>query len=215
MFEEITYQLVEWVSVSPLWLVYGVFFLIAYAENVIPPIPGDVLVAFAGYLAAEGLVRVDLMLVGTSLASMAGFMTLYQLGARLGDGITAQRHAHWVFRFIPFEHTERARRWMQRSGPPLILANRFLAGTRTVISLISGISHVPARLAIPFSTISAFLWNAILLAGGWMVRENWEQVGAYINTYGAGVLVALIAYAVWQFIRHRRLMGVDITPKKG
>lgn len=213
MFEEFTYQVVHWVELAPLWLVYGIFFAIAYLENVVPPIPGDVLVAFAGYLAAEGLLRLDLALAGTTIASVAGFMTLYHLGARMGDGINLERDRHWMFRFIGFAYMDRARRWMNRTGPAIIVANRFLAGTRSVISLMAGISHVPARLAVAYSFVSSLLWNSLLLAGGWLVRENWERIGGYLNTYGLVILVGLALFALWRIALHGSALGVDKAPK--
>lgn len=213
MFEELTYQIVSMVELAPLWLVYVIFFGIAYLENVIPPVPGDVLVAFAGYLAADGLLRIDVALAGTTLASVAGFMTMYVLGARVGDGINLERDRYWIFRFIGFEYMDRARRWMRRTGPAIILTNRFLAGTRSVIALMAGVSHVPARLAVVYSLASSFLWNGLLLAGGWMVRENWERIGGYLNTYGGLVLAGVALFAVWRVMRHRRAMGVDNSPK--
>lgn len=201
MLEAFTLEVVELVRQAPLWSVYLIFFLIAYTENVIPPIPGDVLVAFAGYLAAEGVLRFDLLLIGSTVASVAGFMSMHAIGSRWGDGINEKKQFHWMFKYISFTYADRARRWMNRWGIRVILANRFLAGTRSVIALMSGISHVPIRTAVWSSAVSALLWNALLLGAGWVIRENWEQIGVVLNRYGQGVLfvvILLIAYKIWR-----------------
>jgi membrane protein DedA with SNARE-associated domain len=201
MLEAFTLEVVELVRQAPLWSVYLIFFLIAYTENVIPPIPGDVLVAFAGYLAAEGVLRFDLLLIGSTVASVAGFMSMHAIGSRWGDGINERKQFHWMFKYISFTYADRARRWMNRWGIRVILANRFLAGTRSVIALMSGISHVPIRTAVWSSAVSALLWNALLLGAGWVIRENWEQIGVVLNRYGQGVLfvvILLIAYKIWR-----------------
>jgi membrane protein DedA with SNARE-associated domain len=198
MFEEITQFVVEYVRLAPVSLVYLIIFTIAYVENVIPPIPGDVLVAFAGYLAADGLVRFDIMLIGTTIASIVGFMSMYALGSKWGDGINVHKESHWLFRYISFNYTDRAKRWMNRWGAGVILANRFLAGTRSVISLMAGISHIPIHTAIWASAVSAFLWNSLLLWAGWLIRENWEVIGRYLNTYGSLVLVGLALFAIYK-----------------
>lgn len=201
MLEAFTLEVVELVRQAPLWSVYLIFFLIAYAENVVPPIPGDVLVAFAGYLAAEGVLRFDLLLLGSTVASVAGFMSMHAIGSRWGDGINQKKQFHWMFKYISFTYADRARRWMNRWGIRVILANRFLAGTRSVIALMSGISHVPARTAIWSSAMSALLWNALLLGAGWMIRENWEQIGVMLNRYGQAVLIVVavfVTYKLWQ-----------------
>ena len=201
MLEAFTLEVVELVRQAPLWSVYLIFFLIAYTENVIPPIPGDVLVAFAGYLAAEGVLRFDVLLIGSTVASVAGFMSMHAIGSRWGDGINEKKQFHWMFKYISFTYADRARRWMNRWGIRVILANRFLAGTRSVIALMSGISHVPVRTAVWSSAVSALLWNALLLGAGWVIRENWEQIGVVLNRYGQGVLfvvILFIAYKIWR-----------------
>lgn len=210
MFEAFTADVVELVRSAPLWAVYLIFFLIAYTENVVPPIPGDVLVAFAGYLAAESVLRFDLLLLGSTVASVAGFMSMYAIGRLWGDGINKKKQFHWMFKYISFTYADRARRWMNRWGIGVILANRFLAGTRSVIALMSGISHVPVRTAIWSSAVSALLWNATLLAAGWIIRENWEQIGTVLNRYGQVVLfgvLAVVAYKLW------RTFGVKVVDK--
>lgn len=200
MLEAFTLEVVDLVRQAPVWAVYLIFFLIAYTENVVPPIPGDVLVAFAGYLAAEGVLRFDLLLIGSTVASVAGFMSMHAIGSRWGDGINEKKEFHWMFKYISFTYADRARRWMNRWGIRVILANRFLAGTRSVIALMSGISHVPVRTAVWSSAVSAVLWNALLLGAGWVIRENWEQIGLLLNRYGQVVLIGLglaAAYKIW------------------
>ncbi|MEN9839508.1 MAG: hypothetical protein RL177_987 [Bacteroidota bacterium] len=209
MLEAFTLEVVELVRQAPLWSVYILFFLIAYAENVVPPIPGDVLVAFAGYLAAEGVLRFDLLLIGSTIASVAGFMSMHAIGSRWGDGINEKKQFHWMFKYISFTYTDRARRWMNRWGIRVILANRFLAGTRSVIALMSGISHVPVRTAIWSSAVSALIWNALLLGAGWMIRENWEQIGVVLNRYGQAVLVGVVVFAAYKIWRTFGMKDVD------
>lgn len=209
MLEAFTLEVVDLVRQAPLWSVYLIFCLIAYAENVVPPIPGDVLVAFAGYLAAEGVLRFDLLLIGSTIASVAGFMSMHAIGSRWGDGINEKKQFHWMFKYISFTYADRARRWMNRWGIRVILANRFLAGTRSVIALMSGISHVPVRTAIWSSAVSAVLWNALLLGAGWMIRESWEQIGVYLNRYGQAVLVMVVAAGVYKIWRTFGMKDVD------
>jgi membrane protein DedA with SNARE-associated domain len=209
MLEAFTLEVVELVRQAPLWSVYVIFFLIAYAENVVPPIPGDVLVAFAGYLAAEGVLRFDLLLIGSTVASVAGFMSMHAIGSRWGDGINEKKEFHWMFKYISFTYADRARRWMNRWGIRVILANRFLAGTRSVIALMSGISHVPVRTAVWSSAVSAVLWNTLLLGAGWLIRENWEQIGLYLNRYGQIVLIGLAAVAAYKIWRTFGRKDVD------
>jgi membrane protein DedA with SNARE-associated domain len=195
MFEEFTFYLVDWIREQPLYAIYMAFFLVAYLENVIPPVPGDLLVAFGGYLAAEQIVGFTPLLLITTLASTLGFMKMYTLGYQMGDSIKVKRSRFWLFRYLDIKYMDRVNSWMNRWGQGVILANRFLAGTRSVISLLAGISHANVRLTILNSTLSSVIWNLILLSMGWFIKENWSVIGEYLNIYGWFVVLVIAIFA--------------------
>lgn len=194
MIEQVTQDFINWINSLPVVSIYLVFFVVAYIENVIPPIPGDLLVAFGGYLAAESVVGLFPVLVLTTFASVIGFMTMYWLGSHWGTKIEEKKDKFWLAKFISLEYITKVQVWMQRWGMGVILANRFLAGTRSVISLTAGISHTRISYTVISSTISSVLWNGILLGFGWVVHENWYVIGDYLTVYGRIILAAIILF---------------------
>ena len=88
---------------------------------------------------------------------------------------------------------------MQRWGQGVIVANRFLAGTRSVISLVSGITKTKVSTTILSSTVSSIVWNFALLGFGWVVNENWQIIGHYLNIYGRIVLGLIVAVIIIRF----------------
>jgi membrane protein DedA with SNARE-associated domain len=183
--------MVQLINSLPPVSIYLVFFLVAYFENVVPPIPGDVLVAFGGYLAAESIIGLIPVLILTTVASVIGFMSMYWIGSRWGDQIKKNQQRFWLLRFIPLEYLNKVRDWMQRWGMGVVLANRFLPGTRSVISITAGLSHTGIVATIIYSTISSALWNGILLGFGWIVHENWRLIGEYLTIYGRIIFAAI------------------------
>lgn len=196
MIEQFTQETVQLIRSLPPLSIYLVFFLIAYLENVVPPIPGDVLVAFGGYLAAESVIGLVPVLLLTTIASVIGFMTMYWIGHRWGEQIKQKQKGVRVLRFIPVEYLNKVRSWMQKWGVGVVLANRFLAGTRSVISLAAGLGHTRISSTILCSTISSVLWNGILLGFGWVVHENWQLIGDYLSVYGRIILAVLVFYVL-------------------
>lgn len=193
-------QIVEWIfTLSPL-SIYLIFFVVAYAENVMPPVPGDVLVAFGGYLAAEQIVGFTSLLMVTTISSVIGFMTMFYIGVYFGDRIEEQRKQFWLMRFIDVKYFDRGKRWMHKWGQGVILANRFLAGTRSVISLTAGMVKMKVSSTILSSTVSSLLWNFILLGFGWLVNENWQTIGHYLNIYGWIILIGLALLLISRFM---------------
>jgi len=205
-------QLIQWIqTLSPL-SIYVVFFMIAYVENVLPPLPGDLLVAFGGYLAALQIVSFIVILLLTTVASVIGFMTMYCIGSHWGSIIEEKKHQFWLMRFIDFKYYSRAKRWMQNWGQGVILANRFLAGTRSVISLSAGITKTKIIPTIISSSVSSIVWNFILIGAGWLVHENWQVIGEYLNIYGrvilAGIFLAILARWIYVKMRKKRLLEI-------
>jgi membrane protein DedA with SNARE-associated domain len=195
MVDQVVQNIVEWISMAPPFGVYLIFFGVAYIENIIPPMPGDVLVAFGGYLAAEGIIKIFPILSLTIVASVAGFMTMYWFGYKWGTQIDENRESHFILRFIDYKYFARGKKWMKRWGQGVVFANRFLAGTRSVISLTAGMSKLQIIPTVLNSFISSLLWNSLLLGAGWFVRDNWKIIGEYLSNYGKTILV-LVALVI-------------------
>lgn len=196
-------QIVEWIQTLSPFYIYLIFTLVAYFENILPPIPGDVLVAFGGYLVAEQIIHFIPVLTLTTVASVVGFMSMYGVGWYFGDRIEQERGRFWLMRFIDVKYFDKINRWMNRWGQGVILANRFLAGTRSAISLAAGISKTNVYSTIISSFVSSILWNTILLSFGWVVHENWQVIGHYLNVYGWIVLI-LIAIGIVARLVYKR-----------
>lgn len=192
-------EIIEWIFTLSAMSIYSIFFLTAYLENVIPPIPGDLLVAFGGYLAAEQMVGFTNLLILTTMASVMGFMTMYGIGSFWGYRIDEHRDKFWLMRIIDVKYFDRGKRWMQKWGQWVIIANRFLAGTRSVIALTAGIYRTKVNYTIISATVSSFLWNTILLGFGWLVHENWYVIGDYLGIYGWIILILIFIAVIARF----------------
>ena len=196
MIDQFVQEMVQLINSLPPFSIYLVFFLVAYVENVIPPIPGDVLVAFGGYLAAESIIGLVPVLLLTTVASVLGFMSMYWIGSRWGTQIQNKQRRFWLLRFIPLKYLNKVRDWMQRWGMWVVLVKRFLAGTRSVISLTAGLSHTRISSTIISSFVSSILWNGILLGFGWIVHENWRLIGEYLSIYGKIILGGIAVFII-------------------
>lgn len=192
-------RLVEWVyTLSPL-SIYSVFFLVAYMENILPPIPGDLFVVFGGYLAAAGVLSFTTLLMLTTIASITGFMSMYGIGSYWGFRIDTDESDFWLARVVDVSYFEKGKRWMQRWGQWVIVVNRFLAGARPVIALTAGIYRTKLNYTLLSVTISSLLWNVILIGLGWLVKENWQVIGRYLEIYGWTILGLIVLFVTLRF----------------
>lgn len=205
MVDQVIQSIVDWISIIPPLGIYAIFFVIAYLENVLPPVPGDILIAFAGYLAADGLIGLFPIWSLTVVASVIGFMNMYWFGYKLGSQIDNNREEHFLLRFINYRYFRKGKIWMYRYGQWVVVANRFLAGTRSVISMTAGMSHLNIRLTIVNSLISSALWNAALLGLGWFIRDNWMAIGEYLSAYGKVIMICIGLVVLARFFWLKRV----------
>ena len=189
MFESVQ-EYADWLqSLSPVWI-YVVLALTAYVENLIPPFPGDISVVLAGSLVGLGLIGFVPTVGVTAAASTLGFMTMFAVGWRLGEAVEDSARLRW----IPKGPVRTAKRWLQRWGYGVVVANRFLSGTRAVLTLLAGAAHLRIGLTAACAALSALSWTALLVYAGYTVGANWQTILDWLQAYGRGITVlALLA----------------------
>ncbi|MGH9840401.1 MAG: DedA family protein [Blastocatellia bacterium] len=199
---EFVEQLINWLQQLPPAGVLAFMFFVAYIENLFPPSPSDVLIVFAGTLIGVGAVGFAPALVVTTLGSTTGFMTAYFLGRYFDQFVHGK-----LSRFLPINAINQVERLFQRYGYGVIVANRFLAGTRAIVSFFAGMSRMNLPVTTALCAASAAVWNAILLYLGFIFANNWRQAAGYLETYSkiaTGVVIAAIALVLLVYFRRRR-----------
>ncbi|MCH8123778.1 MAG: DedA family protein [Bacteroidetes bacterium] len=193
-------DLVDWMSALPVFWAYVLILAVAYFENVIPPIPGDMIVVFGGYMVGIGQLNIVVVILLATVGGVLGFMTMFAVGHRIGHMVYSPKRTRWLSeaRII------RVRGLLDRWGFGLVAANRFLSGLRSVISLTVGMVHMNVFRTTLYSTISAFVWTSILAIAGFFVGENWEAVREYLRNYGWFVISVIVLFIGFQLLRRGR-----------
>ena len=193
----------EWLRALPPAGIYAVLFAVAWGENVVPPIPGDVVVVVAGSFVALGLIGLVPAFVVATVGSVLGFLTVYAVGRRLGDAVHDPERVRW----LPRGPLATVEAWLGRWGLGVIAANRFLSGGRAVIGLLAGATGLRPLPVAVWATVSALLWNVVLLGGGYTLGSEWERVVDFLRDYGrvvTGVLVVVAAVVLVRRLVRRR-----------
>ena len=185
-------DIVEWMSALPPGAAYLTILSVAYLENVLPPVPGDMIVVFGGYMAGLGILNPWLVIALATVGGSLGFMSMYAIGHRVGLGLLEPDRYRW----LPKRRIAKVREYLHRWGYSLIIANRFLSGLRSVISLTVGMAHMSVPKTTWWSFVSALVWTALLTWAGVFVGENWTVVGEYLRTYGVVVTSLIVLFVV-------------------
>lgn len=173
-------------------------FLVTFIENIFPPSPSDFILVFMGSLVTLGNIDFISLLLFSTLGSFLGFIVMFYVGKYFGEKIVNSPK----IKFINNESLAKPRLWFQKYGYYLIVANRFLSGTRAVISFIAGMSNLSIPKTIILSTISAALWNCILIYLGITFSNNLETIINYVTLYGKIIFPILILVILFFSIRY-------------
>ncbi len=180
-------------SIDPLY-VYALVMGLALVENLFPPSPSDVMIVAAGTLVGMGHVSFIPSLLSATAGSTLGFMIMYKIGDWFGDHILEQGK----ITFLPIEQVHRVEQWFQKYGYMIIVVNRFLTGTRAVVSFFAGMSELKLLPTTGLCFISALVWNAILILCGFYLGQNWDRISFFISTYSQIVTtIVVLVVLVW------------------
>lgn len=183
-------------QLSPFGVMVAIF-LIAYIENIFPPSPSDVLLVFAGTLIGIGTIGFAPALIAATLGSTLGFMTAYAAGRYFEKEVIEGRFSRW----LPVDTFSKVEALFRKYGYGVIIANRFLAGTRAIVSFFAGMSRMNFVPTTLLCALSATVWNVMLLWLGKSLGGNWREAGSYLATYSTFITVILVVIAVIFLLR--------------
>jgi membrane protein DedA with SNARE-associated domain len=182
----------------------GVGLLVA-AENLFPPIPSELVLPLAGFLAAQDRLSLALTILAATVGSLVGALVLYEIGHRLGP----RRMRALVDRMplMQAEDLDRSELWFRRYGEAAVLFGRCLPVVRSLISVPAGLHAMPRWRFAVLTTLGSLAWNATFVLGGFALGEQFADVERYSSYLNLAVYLAigvLIALGVRRWLRERR-----------
>lgn len=184
-------------SVDSSYLYLTIFFF-AFIENLFPPSPSDLVIAFAGSLVGFGKLSFITTIFVSTAGSATGFSVMYWIGYFFGRKILDSGR----LRFLPLNQIKKVEGWFGTYGYGIVVANRFLSGTRAVVSFFAGLSKLSAGATLLLCTISALAWNTLLIYSGSVLGANWKIVKNYLEYYSSAVFALILAIALFFIFRY-------------
>ncbi len=194
-----------------LWLVkvigdmgyVGILLLMAM-ESSLFPVPSELVVPPAGYLASQGQMNIWLVIFFSTLGSLIGALFNYAIAYYLGRP--------WILRYgkyflIPAEKFAKVESFFLKHGEISTFTGRLIIVVRHLISLPAGLSRMDLKRFIIFTLAGSFIWVSILAYIGYIVGNNMDLVKSYYKQAVMGLVVimaiVLAVYVVWHKNRVR------------
>lgn len=195
-------------SLSPgavYWTLVGVLLLCGLGV----PIPEDISLISAGYLAHLGVVNVHKVLAACFAAVLAGDAAAFALGYYGGRRMLGWR----LFkRYFTPRKQRRARAYFRKFGNRVIFVGRFLPGLRFSIFFSAGMLHVRPSAFLIYDSLAALLSVPALVYFAYIFGDKIDHVVAWSrrSEYGLLILVAgVVAFALIKAWRARRCRAAE------
>lgn len=194
-------QLIAWMERLPEALVYVVIGVMAGLENIIPPVPADVVALTGGFLAGRGVTNAYLSFLVVWGCNVGTALFTYWVGRRYGTSFFQGKVGRMI---LQPKQMSRLGALYARHGGKVIFFSRYLPGFRAVVPVFAGTSGMTFwRTAIPIALASG-LWYGLIVYLGATAGRNWEQIRAAVEASGrwlgiaAAILFAILAWYWWK-----------------
>lgn len=184
------------------WMVeygYPCLFLLQALGVVGIPIPDELLMAFAGYLAFKGDLSYIAVALTAFLGSLCGTSISYWIGSKCGLPLI-ERWGHWVG-FTEKRH-RRMSAWFDKVGNIAIPLGYFIPGVRHITAYAAGMSRWTFRHFISYALPGALCWVFLFTGLGYLLGDRSIRIFRHLNQHILLIAAtALTLGAAWLLFR--------------
>jgi len=186
----------------------GIFILMA-AESALIPIPSEITMTFAGYLASVNRFNIYLVIFIGAFANLFGSWLAYWLG-RWGQETVVRKiiRKYGKYMLITENEYDRSERWFRKYGEKITFFSRILPVIRTFISLPAGIAAMNFWRFTVFTFIGSLIWSAFLTYIGFVLGKNWNSLHPYYQKFEYvivfGIVILVAYYLIHKILKLRK-----------
>lgn len=170
-------------------------------ENLVPPIPSELIMGVAGIALARGTMTfAPLLLAGTAGCTLGNYI-LFLAADRLGYERMkplVDRWGRWLT--MEWQDLERAGQFFRRHGHWVVFVMRFMPMFRTLISVPAGLSHMRHTQFLIYTAAGAAVWNTILLMGGKWLGHRFTEAGQWIGWATLALAAVTLVWYLWRVL---------------
>ncbi|HEX8552978.1 MAG TPA: DedA family protein [Abditibacteriaceae bacterium] len=196
------FQWVSGVMESANWA--GIAFLM-FLENVFPPIPSEIIMPLAGYLASQGKMSLVGAIIAGTIGSVLGSLPLYYAGRKLGHNGArkwAEKYGRWLT--VSPEDIDKSREWMDKHGAFALCLGRLVPGVRSLIALPAGVDEISPAVFIGYTALGSAIWSGLLAGAGYGLGANFKNVDKWLSPLSYVVLALIVALYIYRFVKQSR-----------
>ena len=184
-------------------LAYLTIFLAMFLENIIPPIPSEIIMPLGGFFVYQQKLNFYILVFWGLLGTIAGSLPWYYLGRLVNE----KRLSNFLddkgkYLGITSNDLAKSKRWFDKYGVSLIFWGRLVPGIRTLISVPAGIELMSLRRFLIWTTLGSLIWVALLTYAGYVFGENYLVIDTYFEKVKyvlKPIFITLLIYLLVKF----------------
>ena len=180
----------------------GIAFLML-AENLFPPMPSELIMPFAGFLAARGELHPALVVAAGALGSLLGALPWYYAGRKVGVERLkrmAGRHGRWIA--LTPDEIDRGTHLFEKRGPLVLVFGRLVPALRTVVALPAGLAKMRLLPFVLWTLTGSVLWSGLLTLAGYLLESQYERIGKWLNPVSTAIFAIIAIWYIVRVVRH-------------
>lgn len=180
----------------------GIFLLMAL-ESALIPIPSEITMPFAGFLANKGSLSFPLVVLVGALGNLVGSLLAFALGYFLEENVIVSLiDKYGKFILLSKHEYLKAIHWFQKYGNGITFFSRLLPAVRTFISLPAGLAEMNIWKFSIYTFLGSLIWSGFLTYIGFYLGEQWKTLEVYFRKFDILILVIVIV-AVLFYLKHK------------
>ncbi|MGA0605511.1 DedA family protein [Phenylobacterium sp. VNQ135] len=176
-----------------------------FAENVIPPIPSELIMPLAGFAAARGDLSFAGVVIAGTAGAVAGAYGWYEVGRRVPDATLERwigRYGRWLT--LDRDDLDRARQLFRRRGGLAVFVGRLIPAVRTLISVPAGLTRMPHAPFLAWTTAGTAIWTLLLAATGYLLEHEYRRVERWLDPATGIVFGLILMLYIYRLVRRSR-----------
>ncbi|WP_413678722.1 DedA family protein [Prochlorococcus sp. MIT 0916] len=179
---------------------YGAILIAMLLENLIPPIPSELIMPLGGFYVSQGQLDFLPVVLAGLIGTVMGALPWYGIGRLVNETRLEkwlEKNGRWIG--INAQELARSRKWFNKYGVSLVFWGRLIPGIRTLISVPAGVELMPVTPFLVWTTAGSLIWTLFLTITGFYLGDNYAKIEIWISPFSSvfkTILILIISGAL-------------------
>jgi len=180
--------------------------LLMTIESSFIPLPSEIVIPPAAYLAQQGQMNIFLVILAGILGSLLGALINYFLAYTLGRKVIYSLADLKIFKLllISKEKIVKSEKYFLKYGNTSTFIGRFIPAVRQLISIPAGFSKMSLKNFIFYTSLGSGIWVIVLAVLGYMLGSNKELLAEYYKYISMSFIILSVVIIIGIILKKRK-----------